>query len=207
MKNSQRLAPIPALCAALVCGAAFAQSPAPQPAPDTPPPAATPDKGPVDLDFVPPALVQLSAQAAVKNSFTFDRNMLQTASSLLSGSDADVKRTLARIDGLSVHILRFGQTGIPDEAAVDSIRQTYHLRGWKHLVSTTGSGGPIHDSTTDVWVVLDGPNVRGGVVLAETPKSLTLITLAGNISPEDILRLRGKFGIPNFNAGDFKDAK
>jgi hypothetical protein len=58
-----------------------------------------------------------------------------------------------------------------------------------------------------VWVVLDGANVRGGVVLAETHRSLTLITVAGNVSPVDMMHLRGKFGIPNFNAGDFKDAK
>jgi hypothetical protein len=200
------LAGIPAL-AALASGTAFAQSPAPQPAPDTPPPAASANQGPVDLDYEPPALHQLSMQAVVKNSFTFDHNMLVAASSLLSDSDAQTKQAIAKIDGVSVHMLRFGQSGIPDESAVDSIRQAYHLRGWKHLVSSTGSGGPIHDNVTDVWIVLDGANVKGGVVLAETPRSLTLVTVAGNISPVDIMHLRGKFGIPNFNAGDFKDAK
>jgi Domain of unknown function (DUF4252) len=201
------VAGIPALVAALVSGTAFAQSPAAQPAPGTAPPTATVNQGPVDLEYVPPALRQLSAQAAIKNSFSFDHDMLVAASSLLSDSDADVKQTVAKIDGVSVHMLRFGQSGIPDETAVDSIRQAYHLRGWKHLVSTTGSGGPIHDNVTDVWIVLDGASVKGGVVLAETPRSLTLVTVAGNISPADIMHLRGKFGIPNFNAGDFKDAK
>jgi hypothetical protein len=209
MRIHLSLAGIPAVTAALVLsGAVFAQSTAPQPAPNTPPPDSTSDQGPVDLDYVPPALHQLSTQAAVKNSFTFDHNMLVAASSLLSDSDTQTKQTIAKIDGVSVHILRFGQTGIPDEAAVDSIRQAYHLRGWKHLVSTTtGSGGPIHDGTTDVWIVLDGASVKGGVVLAETPRSITLLTIAGNINPVDIMHLRGKFGIPNFNAGDFKDAK
>jgi hypothetical protein len=208
MRNLLSFAGIPALAAALVSLAAFAQSPAPPSAADAAPPAATSTQGPVDLNYVPPALNQLSTQAAVKNSFTFDHNMLVAASSLLSDSDAQTKQTIAKIDGVSVYVLRFGQSGIPDEAAVDSIRQAYHLRGWKHLVSTTtGSGGPIHDGTTDVWIVLDGANVKGGVVLAETPRSLTLLTVAGNISPVDIMHLRGKFGIPNFNAGDFKDAK
>jgi hypothetical protein len=207
MRDILRLTGIPALIVSLFFATAFAQSPAPQAAPGTPPPAVAPNQGPVDLDYVPPALHQLSAQAAVKNSFTFDHDMLVAASSLLADSDADVKQTVAKIDGVSVHVLRFGQSGIPDEAAVGSIRQAYHLRGWKHLVSTTGSGGPIHDSTTDVWIVLDGANVKGGVVLAETPRSLTLLTVAGNISPVDLMHLRGKFGIPNFNAGDFKDAK
>lgn len=204
MRISLSLAGIPALAAAFVSGAAFAQPPSPVP----PPSAATVDQGPVDLDYVPPALHQLSMQAAVKNSFTFDHNMLVAASSLLSDSDAHTRQAIAKIDGISIHMLRFGQTGIPDEAAVDAIRQAYHLRGWKHLVSTTpGSGGPIHDNVTDVWIVLDGASVKGGVVLAETPRSLTLVTVAGNISPADIMHLRGKFGIPNFNAGDFKDAK
>jgi hypothetical protein len=202
------LAGILALTAALTSGTAFAQPPAPQPAPVKPQPAEAINQGPIDLDYMPPALHQLGIQAAVKNSFTFNHDMLVAASSLLSNSDADVKQTVAKIDGVSVHMLRFGQAGIPDEAAVDSIRQAYHLRGWKHLVSTTtGSGGPIHDGTTDVWIVLDGANVKGGVVLAETPRSITLLTIAGNINPVDIMHLRGKFGIPNFNAGDFKDAK
>jgi hypothetical protein len=206
MRIPLSLAGIPALATALVSGTAFAQSPAPQPAPDTPQPTVVTQE-PIDLDYVPPALHQLSTQAAVKNSFAFDHNMLVAASSLLSDSDAQTKQAIAKIGGVSVHILRFGQSGIPDEAAVDSIRQAYHLRGWKHLVSTTGSGGPIHDNVTDVWIVLDGANVKGGVVLAETPRSLTLLTIAGNINPVDIMHLRGKFGIPNFNGGDFKDAK
>jgi len=36
---------------------------------------------------------------------------------------------------------------------------------------------------------LDGVNVRGAVVLAETPGSLTIVTLAGNPSPVDLLHL------------------
>lgn len=203
MRRFLRIAGPTALTFALLSGVAGAQSPAA----GAPPPAATADQGPVDLNYVPQGLRQLSTQAAVKNSFTFDHDMLVAASSLLSSNDADVKQTVAKIDGVSVHALRFGQSGIPDEAAVDSIRQTYHLRGWKHLVSTTGSGGPVHDNVTDVWIVLDGAIVKGGVVLAETPRSLTLVIVAGNISPVDIMHLRGKFGIPNFNAGDFKDAK
>ena len=96
--------------------------------------------------------------------------------------------------------MRFPDTGIPDEGAVESIRAAYHLRGWKHLVTTGRTGGPVHDETTDVWVVMDGVNVRGAVILAETPKSLTLVTVAGNLNPVDLLHLRGHFGIPRFDS-------
>ena len=118
----------------------------------------------------------------------------------LSRHRRPTRQAINRLDGVSVHLLRFGAAGVPDETAVNSIREAYHLRGWKHLVTTQGNGGgPVHDGTTDVWMVMDGVNVRGAVVLAETPKSVTLVTVAGNLSPIDILHLRGHFGIPRFD--------
>ena len=164
--------------------------------PSAPPP---PSGNPVVLDWTPPALAALSAQAAVKNSFTLDRTLLGAAAGLLPDSEAPTRQAINKLDGVSVHVLRFGATGVPDEAAVDSMRQAYHLRGWKHLVTTTNSGGPVHNGTTDVWMVLDGINMRGAVILAETPKSITLVTVAGNLSPVDLLHLRGHFGIPRFD--------
>jgi hypothetical protein len=156
------------------------------------------------LDWTPPALGQLSALAAVKNSFTLDRTMLNAAASLMPDTDEPTRQAINRVDGVSVHLLRFGQAGVPDEGAVSAIRDAYHLRGWKHVVTTTGNGGPVHDGTTDVWVVMDGINLRGAVVLAETPKSVTLVTVAGNLSPVDLLHLRGHFGIPRFEGDELQ---
>jgi len=48
--------------------------------------------------------------------------------------------------------------------------------------------------------------VRGAVVLAESPKSLTLVTVSGNLSPVDILHLRGHFGIPRYDDNRLGDA-
>lgn len=166
-----------------------------------------PDSGPVPLEWVPPALTQLSSQAAVKSNFTLDRDMLTAAASLLPDSDAPTRQAVAKLDGVSVHLLRFGDASTVDPEELEAIREAYHLRGWKHLVTTTNAGGPVHDGTTDVWLVLDGANIRGAVVLAETPKSLTLVTVAGDVSPVDILRLRGHFGIPRFAGNGLSDVK
>jgi hypothetical protein len=178
-----------------------AQAPAPYEAP--PPPIAA--RGPVVLDWTPAALGELSALAAVKNSFTLDRSMLSAAAGLVADSDEPTRQAINHLDGVSVHLLRFGQAGVPDEGAVNSIRDAYHLRGWKHVVTTSDRGGPVHDGTTDVWVVMDGVNLRGAVVLAETPKSLTLVTVAGNLSPVDLLHLRGHFGIPRFEGDELQN--
>jgi len=191
------------ILAASLCGYGAAQVPV----------AAPPDQGtapvyegPVVVDWTPPALAWLSTRASAKESFTLDRTMLAAAAGMLPDDDAQTRQAINRLDGLSVRLLRFPDDGLIDENAVDSIRAAYHLRGWKHLVTTTTAGGPMHDGTTDVWLVLDGVNVRGAVVLTETPKSLTLVTVAGNVSPVDLLHLRGHLGIPRYPGDRLRDA-
>ncbi len=203
MDNWARLLQIPVLCAGLGCTCLPAQTSPPMQSPGDPAPA-TRALSPVPLEWVPPALIQLQAQATVKSSFTLDRNMLGAAAGMMPDADADVRQTVRKLDGVSVHLMRFGDAGMVDPAEVDAVREAYHLRGWKHLVTTTDAGGPVHNGTADVWLVLDGANVRGAVVLAETPKSLTLVTVAGNLSPVDLLHLRGHFGIPRFDGDGLK---
>ncbi len=204
-----------ALSAALGCNSAWSQAPQPpsgqpdpgsMPGPPVPPPAVS-DLSSAILEWVPPALSRLSTQAVAKESFTFDRTMLTAASSLMSDNDADLKQAVAKLDGLSVHTLRFAAPGTADPAQIDAIREAYHLRGWKHLVTATNTGGPVHTQTTDIWLVLDGANVRGTAVLVESPKSLTLATMAGNLSPVDLIHLRGHFHIPDFDTGGLGSEK
>ena len=205
---------LPVLCALLASGLTAAQEPAAlQTRQDSPPRSGPPptsvDDGPppVPLEWTPPALAQLSTEAAVKSSFTLDRSLLGAAAGMVPEDEPDTRRAIRKLDGVSVHLLRFGHEGMVDEPLVDSIRDAYHLRGWKHLVTTTSAGGPVHSGTTDVWLVLDGVNIRGAVVMAETPRSLTLVTVAGNVSPVDILHLRGHFGIPRFDGDRLRDAR
>jgi hypothetical protein len=192
---------LPAFCGSILAAALASGALSAQTAP------ATPSDNPVVLDWTPPALAQLSAQAAVNSTFTLDRNMLAMAAGMVPNSDPQTRQAIAKIDGVSVHLLRFSGAGIPDEAEVDAIRRAYHLRGWKHLVTTTDAGGPMRNGATDVWLVLDGVNVRGAVVLVQSPRSLTLATMAGSLSPVDLLHLRGHFGIPRFDGDDFKEEK
>lgn len=188
-----------ALCAVMSCASVLAQAPA-QPDLTAAPAPASAGLSQAILEWTPPALSDLSAQAVAKESFTLDRTMLAAAAGLMPDSDADLRQTVAKLDGVSVHVLRFAADGQADRTQVEAIRDAYHLRGWKHVLSSTNLGGATHSDITDVWLVLDGANVRGGVVLVESPKSLTLATVSGNLSPVDILRLRGHFGIPRFDS-------
>ncbi|MDR3723336.1 MAG: DUF4252 domain-containing protein [Terracidiphilus sp.] len=168
--------------------------------PVLPPDTSTAATAHVDVNWAPPALEQLTHQAAVKSNFTLDRAMLGVAAGLVPDSEADVRRAVRKLDGLSVHLLRFGSAAALDEAQVDAVRAAYHQHGWKHLVTTSSAGGPVRNSTTDVWLVLDGADMHGAVVLVESASSLVLVSLSGNISPEDLLHLRGHFGIPKFSS-------
>lgn len=176
----------------LVGGAARAQ------APQAPPPAAAPPASAIVLDWTPPALAVLSAQAAAKSSFTLDRTMLTAAAGLTGDMDDATRQAIAKLDGVSVNVLRFADTGMADPAQIETIREAYHQRGWKHMLTTTGGESPLHNATTDVWVVMEGTNLRGAVVLVQGAKTLTLATVKGNLSPTDLLHLRGHFGIPRF---------
>lgn len=191
----------PALIAAIFSALMLAQAPAQPNGPTDPgdaPALASTGMGTAILEWTPPELAQLSAQAVAKESFTLDRTLLAAAAGLLPDADAEVKQSVAKLDGVSVHVLRFAAEGAADPAAIQAIRDAYHLRGWKHVFSSANMGSAAHGATTDVWLVLDGANVRGAVVLVESPKSLTLATMAGNLSPVDLLHLRGHFGIPRF---------
>jgi hypothetical protein len=199
------------LTAGIGCIPALAQAPAEPQGPATQPAAAPTgteaEPVAVVLEWTPPALALLSTQAEAKSSFTLDRTMLNAASSLLPDSEKETRQAVAKIDGVSVHMLRFSATGIADQTQVEAVREAYHQRGWKHLVTTTDVGGPVHNGFTDVWLVMNGTNVRGAVVLVSTPTSLTLATLKGDLSPVDLLHLRGHFGIPRFDGDSLKDAK
>jgi hypothetical protein len=180
-----------------------AQAPASPASPSDPANAPAPPPASLSsalLEWTPPVLAQLSSQAQTKESFTFDRTMLAAAIGLLPNNDDDVRQAAAKLDGVSVHMLRFAGPGAIDSGELAAMRDAYHLRGWKHVVSKANSKTADYNNTaTDVWLVLDGTNVRGAVVLYQTPKSLTLATVAGNLSPVDLLHLRGHFGIPHFD--------
>jgi hypothetical protein len=195
---------------ALFCLAASlavaAQAQYPDPSPSTPPIPSAVASIPVALDWTPPQLAYLGQSAEVKNSFVLDRTMLSAVSGLLPDSEAEARQSLRKLDGIAVHLYRFHDEGEIDPQAIQDLRQAYHAHGWQHLVSKGHSAGPYQNNATDLWLATDGVTVKGGTLLFVTPRSVSLVTFAGNLNPIDLLRLRGHFGIPNFSGDSFHDA-
>jgi hypothetical protein len=122
---------IVAFSAAIGCTVSIAQiSPAHNPAAAQTQPISQPANNSsarlIDLNWTPPALAQLSDEASTRSSFVLDRTALSVAAGLVPDSEPETRQAIAKIDGVSVHILRFAP-GIPYDAPVDDIRQAYQM--------------------------------------------------------------------------------
>jgi hypothetical protein len=197
-------------------------------APPPPPGQATAQSPNQSNDWMPSGIEQLGKTAEVHNDFTLDRNTLQVAGAL-AGGDADTRKAIAKLNAVSVHLYRYAQPGMYDPRQLDAIRQQYHEAGWKHLVSKSGhpaanapmppnnrlvapsqpNGAPNMPDTqghVDLYLKFQGTDIVAMVVIQASPRNLNVVSLSGDISPLDLLHLRGHFGIPKFSGDDFTPA-
>jgi hypothetical protein len=165
-------------------------------------------------DWIPNGVEQLGRTAAFHTDFTFDRTMLQMASGLIDGGDVDTQKAIAKLNGVTVHLYRYAQPGMYDPGQLDVIRQQYKVAGWKHLVSKQSHPAPTapgpyavgSDGHTDLFIKFQGTDVTGMVVMQASPRNLNVVALTGDLSPIDLLHLRGHFGIPKFAGDEFAPA-
>jgi hypothetical protein len=146
----------------------------------------------------------LGRTAAFHTDFTFDRSMLQLASGVWDGpGDPALADAISRLDGISVHSYHYAAPGMYDPRLLETVRRQYTRMGWQHLVTahSASTGG-----ATDLWISFRHMRATGAVVLFQSPTNLNLIAFSGNLSPLDLLHLRGHFGIPRFPGDRFVPA-
>jgi hypothetical protein len=155
------------------------------------------------LSWVPQGFEVMGRQAAFHTDFTFDRSMVQMAGYFIGDADRETREAIAKLNGISVHSYHFASSGLYDPSALDMIRRQYEAAGWRHLVTAHAKGDPFDAGQTDLWINFSHMDVTGMVVLFSGPKDLNLIALNGDLSPLDLLHLRGHFGIPRFSGDRF----
>jgi hypothetical protein len=195
---------------ACLAGPRFAPAqsgPAAQPGPAATQPgnAATAEPSYPDDNWIPQGMEAVGRHATFHTDFTFDKSMLEMANNFVG--DDDTRRVVAKLRGISVHEYRFSAAGMYDPRALDTVREQYHDRGWKHMVTSQSYVARPDQARTDVWVRFEHSNVEGIVVLVSSPKNLNLVAINGTLSPLDLLHLRGHFGIPKFSGDDFVEQK
>lgn len=166
-----------------------------QPAPPTPPVLPAPPDQP--REWVPEGIAVLGQSASTRTEFTLDHSMLVLASKLDKDNES-LQHVIAGVNGISVHSFHFPGGVLYDPAVMDSISRQYQDAGWQHLVSKHQSNA---GHTTDLWIHLDHASIRDLAVLLVGTKELNFVTVSGSITPLELLRLSGHFGIPKMDGG------
>jgi len=157
------------------------------------PPAGTP----ADLQS---ALMNLADQPASHTSFSFDRSELQVAQNLLLSNGLDANRAAAALTGISVDNYHYPHPAFYTPETMASIINGFHAAGWKHLVNanqTPANTAQPHSSVTDLWLRFNGPDITGVTVLTRAPSNMSVIQIACELRPLDLVHLSGHFGIPH----------
>jgi hypothetical protein len=158
--------------------------------------AQPPARSPGDLQS---ALMNLADQPATHASFSFDRSELQIAQNLLESNGMDANRAPAALTGISVDNYRYPRPAFYLPETMASIIANYHAAGWKHLVNanqTPANTAQPHSTVTDLWLHFAGPDITGITVLTRSPRDMSVIQIACELRPLDLVHLSGHFGIP-----------
>jgi hypothetical protein len=158
--------------------------------------AQSPAAGPTDLQT---ALMSLADQPATHISVSLDRAELQAAQNLLASGGLDANRAAAAITGFSVDNYHYPRPAFYIPETMASIIANYHAAGWKHLVNanqTPANTAQPHSTVTDLWLHFAGPDITGITVLTRAPRDMSVVQIACELRPLDLVHLSGHFGIP-----------
>jgi hypothetical protein len=90
----------------------------------------------------------------------------------------------------------FDEDGAYSKSDVDSVRKQLGSPGWSQLVQVHRNA-PQED--VDVYVNMEGDQVKGLAVIASEPREFTIVNIVGSIDVDKIGRLEGQFGIPQLS--------
>jgi hypothetical protein len=149
-------------------------------------------------NWTPEAIAYLGQNASSRTEFNLDHSMVVLASKM-DQDDTDFRRVIAGIDGVSVHHFRFPGDGMYDLRILAEVRQEYRAAGWQHVSASHARNGARGE--TEVWVRLDNMTIRNVAVLVAGPSQVNFVSVSCAISPIDLVRLGGHFGIPQIQGG------
>jgi hypothetical protein len=148
---------------------------------------------------IPPAFDRLAAKAEESVDVTLDSNMLQLAGKFLSDKDADqakAKQIVAGLKGITVRTFEFAKEGEYSMADLDALREQLKAPAWSRIVGVTSK-----TEITEIYLKqAEGSQIGGMVIINAEPKELTIVSLSGTISVDDLSALGGQFGIPKVDA-------
>lgn len=143
---------------------------------------------------VPENWDKLAAKASNVVNVNLDKKSLGLASRFMDDpDDAQAKRLISHLNGISVRILEFKNSGEFSDADVEPIRAQLQGPEWTHIVDINDK-----EAKESVQVYLKSTNggPAGMIVLVDEPTELTFVNLDGPMSMDDLAALDGNFGVP-----------
>ena len=144
----------------------------------------------------------LADQPATHTGVVFDRSMMQVAQNVLEQGGLDPGRAATALSTISFDTYRYKEPAFYTPEVMQRIVDSYRRAGWKHFVngnqSTANSAQPS-SSILDVWLHFSGADIDHVTVLIRGTHEMSLVQVAGDLRPLDLLHLSGHFGIPKFD--------
>jgi hypothetical protein len=164
--------------------------------------AQTGQPSPSPRESSPQGIEELRQSASSKTEFTLDHSMLVLASKLDS-DNADLRRVIAGVSGVSVHNFRYSRPDVYDPQSIQSVGDDYRKAGWmrvmnKQATNKNQSGG---EAVTALWVKLENNAISNAAILVARSREVDFVVVSGSISPIDLSHLGGHFGIPKIEGG------
>ncbi len=135
---------------------------------------------------------------------TLDQSTLALASGFLSKDDPDeaqVKKLITKLKGIYVRSFEFDKEGQYSKSDLEALRTQLKSPNWARIVGVKS----IKGDNTEIYVLKNGDQIGGLVVIDAEPRELTVVYLNGDISPEELRNLGGHMGIPEIYKGDKKN--
>jgi hypothetical protein len=140
-------------------------------------------------------LDHLASKASESVNVTLDASTLALAGKFLSADkteDARIKDTIAKLKAIQVRVFEFPNPGAYSLSDIQPVREQLKAPAWNRIVAVQEK-----NEGAEVYLKTDQGKPAGLAILAWEPKELVVVHLDGPVSLEDLVSLRGKFGIPD----------
>ena len=142
------------------------------------------------------SLDHLAPKASETVDVNIDERLMKMAAKVFSDKDADekeVKELVAGLKGIYVRSFEFDADGQYSAADVELIRAQLRAPDWTRLVNVTSK----KEGTFEVYMLMNGEQIGGLVVLSAEDKELTVVNIVGPVDLEKLAKLEGQLGVPD----------
>ncbi|MBZ5728920.1 MAG: DUF4252 domain-containing protein [Acidobacteriia bacterium] len=141
-------------------------------------------------------LDQLAGKASETVDLSLTGSTLRFAARFLDDKDPDdakVKKLIAGLEGIYIKSFEFKKEGAWSPADLEGVRSQLRAPEWSRIV---GFKSAAEGETAEVWVRNEKEKVTGVAILGTSPKSFTVVNIAGAVDLESLAELGGNFGVP-----------